>query len=264
MILTCLQIETINSSKQSPKSVPRDRDAINNSTISYDAMMACVRKQPRRKRRLRTEMDDINIQWECQSTVDASAEETVSIKMGLIKVPTESATRVSTSSPNSSREQIVVDMNDFSPDVSIVECSPPVPFLILNNSAEAPACSQGQCGQHCLSDQSLLKITLAEDCPCTKIKQSPVNKKQSKVQFLGKGRGTSGLRSHLKSRHEVEYAEYEQKDTAIKKAAVDKRKLSEETPLQQAKRQVTLQKALQTVYRHQYWDTSHEKKLRAG
>ncbi|CAG4965568.1 unnamed protein product [Parnassius apollo] len=74
--------------------------------------------------------------------------------------------------------------------------------------------------------------------------------------YSRKRRGTSGLRSHLKSRHEVEYAEYEQKDTALKKAAVDKRKLLEETPLQQAKRQVTLQEALQ---RHQYWDTSHEK-----
>ncbi|CAK1598973.1 unnamed protein product [Parnassius mnemosyne] len=71
--------------------------------------------------------------------------------------------------------------------------------------------------------------------------------------YSRKGRGTSGLRSHLKLRHEVEY---EQKDTALKKAAVDKRKLSEETPLQQAKRQVTLQEALQ---RHQYWDTSYEK-----
>lgn len=75
--------------------------------------------------------------------------------------------------------------------------------------------------------------------------------------YSRKGRGTSGLRSHLKSRHTVEYTEYEKKNEELKQAAVEKkRKGTEETPLQQAKRQVTIKETLQ---RNQHWDLSHEK-----
>ncbi|CAG5048035.1 unnamed protein product [Parnassius apollo] len=68
------------------------------------------------------------------------------------------------------------------------ETSTPVPILILDDSTEAPAGSQGQYGQYRWSDQSLLKITLAEDCPCSKMKQLPMNKEQSKVTCFGEGK----------------------------------------------------------------------------
>ncbi|KAL0848776.1 hypothetical protein ABMA28_013207 [Loxostege sticticalis] len=75
--------------------------------------------------------------------------------------------------------------------------------------------------------------------------------------YSRKGRGTSGLRSHLQSRHKTEFAEYEKCDAALKQAEVEKkRKNKEETPLQVAKRQVTLQEAFM---KNQFWDISHEK-----
>ncbi|CAH2009439.1 unnamed protein product [Acanthoscelides obtectus] len=75
--------------------------------------------------------------------------------------------------------------------------------------------------------------------------------------YSRKGRGTSGLRSHLQSRHKTVYTEYEKCDAASKKAEVEKkRKCTEETSLQLVKRQVTLQESLM---KHQCWDSSHEK-----
>lgn len=74
--------------------------------------------------------------------------------------------------------------------------------------------------------------------------------------YSRKGRGTSGLRSHLQSRHKTEYAEYEKCDVALKSEVEAKRKNTEETPLQVAKKQVTIQEALMKT---QYWDTTHDK-----
>ncbi|XP_045508536.1 zinc finger BED domain-containing protein 4-like [Colias croceus] len=73
--------------------------------------------------------------------------------------------------------------------------------------------------------------------------------------YSRKGRGTSGLRSHLKSRHKTEYAEYEKCAEASKKAEVQKRQCTEEPSLQLVKRQA-LQESLMKDH---CWDLSHEK-----
>ncbi|CAH2088736.1 unnamed protein product [Euphydryas editha] len=41
--------------------------------------------------------------------------------------------------------------------------------------------------------------------------------------YSRKGRGTSGLRSHLQSRHKTEYTKYKKCDAALKKAEVEKK-----------------------------------------
>lgn len=74
--------------------------------------------------------------------------------------------------------------------------------------------------------------------------------------YSRKGRGTSGLRSHLQSRHKTEYEEYEKSDANLKAEVEKKRKHTEVTPLQAAKKQLTLQEAPQKSL---CWDTSHEK-----
>lgn len=61
------------------------------------------------------------------------------------------------------------------------------------------------------------------------------------LPYSRKGRGTSGLRSHLQSRHKEEFEEYEKRNTEDKQSQIEKRKNTEETPLQAAKKQLTLQ-----------------------
>ncbi|XP_046963301.1 zinc finger BED domain-containing protein 4-like [Vanessa cardui] len=74
--------------------------------------------------------------------------------------------------------------------------------------------------------------------------------------YSRKGRGTSGLRSHLQSRHKTEYTDYEKCDAVLKKAEVEKKQCREETSLQLVKKQVTLEELLK---KNQCWDSSHEK-----